>query len=366
MNCPVCASEHVHPVTNSRRIFFRCGFCGFSWSDSIPDEETSRARYGLHRNDERNEGYMSFLSRIIDRALAYTGMSCRGMPLRVIDWGSGPNPLGVKLLNQRGLESVPWDPFFASERTPPDAAFDLALCIEVAEHFMHPRHDFHDLARVLKPGAWALMHTHISPVEDEEFLRWWYIEDITHISFYSEKSLQILAAMASLSLINLEEGKIAMLRKPLPALIAGGINLDIEGQPQGNLIFNDSNPGKVRFSPGGCGRNMAENLSRLKFGTEFITVIGADAQGKQLSEASRMLGIGIAGMHSIQGASTSTYLSILDGRGNMAAAVSSMEIFEQFTPKIAAHVLEHAIDSAYTRSFGADPGSPFSVLLLDG
>jgi pseudouridine kinase len=45
--------------------------------------------------------------------------------------------------------------------------------------------------------------------------------------------------------------------------IIGGINIDIEGAPFKKLKYQDSNPGKIRLSYGGVGRNIAENLARL-------------------------------------------------------------------------------------------------------
>jgi hypothetical protein len=75
MNCPVCATADIHSVGNSRRVFSRCGFCSFSRAGpgSRPEEETSRRSYPLHQKGEPRENYSAFLSRIIDRALTYTG-----------------------------------------------------------------------------------------------------------------------------------------------------------------------------------------------------------------------------------------------------------------------------------------------------
>lgn len=366
MNCPICASNRTRPVECPKRLFFRCDFCGFSWADptDLPEEETSRRRYRLHQNNEDHEGYIAFLSRIIDRALMYIGNPRN--TLKVLDWGSGPNPIGVKLLKQRGFEAVPWDPLFANGDPPGKEVFDLAFCIETAEHFTHPVRDFRSFALSLKPGGWGFVHTHISPPGDEEFLQWWYIQDITHVSFYSEKSLEILGAIGSLSFMALEDENFAVFRRPLPVLVGGGINLDIEGRPHGKLIIRDSNPGRIHFSPGGCGRNIAENLSRLGLGTELVSVVGDDVFGEGLKESSKAGGIGIGGIHVSKGKVTSAYLSLLDNQGDMAAAVSGMDIFDDFTPKIAEKALEQAAASAYNRSFGADPEVPFSKLLIDG
>ena len=210
MNCPICTKEDLYQVHNTKRVFYRCTFCGFSFVDPTfyPDAETQKRRYELHNNSEKQKGYVDFLSDIIDRALFY-----KKNPEKVLDFGSGPNPLAVKLLKERNIDAYTWDIFFANESFPVQESFDIVLCIEVAEHFIDLQKDFYDLARVLKQNGFAFVHTHISPRTDEDFLCWWYIQDITHISFYSKKSLEILASMNSLDVISIEKEKLSIFKR---------------------------------------------------------------------------------------------------------------------------------------------------------
>ena len=210
MNCLICAREDLYQVHNIKRIFYRCKFCGFSFVDPIfyPDIETQKCRYELHNNSEKQKGYVDFLSNIIEHALFY-----KKNPEKVLDFGSGPNPLTVKLLKERNIDVYAWDIFFANESFPAQETFDIVLCIEVAEHFIDPQKDFCDIARTLKQDGFAFVHTHISPQKDEDFLSWWYIQDITHISFYSKKSLEILASMNALDLISIEKEKLSIFKR---------------------------------------------------------------------------------------------------------------------------------------------------------
>ena len=43
--------------------------------------------------------------------------------------------------------------------------------------------------------------------------------------------------------------------------VIGAVNVDISGTPQSTYVPGDSNPGHVRVTLGGVGRNIAENLS---------------------------------------------------------------------------------------------------------
>ncbi|WP_422487302.1 PfkB family carbohydrate kinase [Gudongella sp. DL1XJH-153] len=66
--------------------------------------------------------------------------------------------------------------------------------------------------------------------------------------------------------------------------VIGGINMDIAGFPHGQLIPGDSNPGKTMLSPGGVGRNIAENIALLGNRVEMYSVVGDDMYGKKLIE----------------------------------------------------------------------------------
>lgn len=52
--------------------------------------------------------------------------------------------------------------------------------------------------------------------------------------------------------------------------VLGGMNMDITGAPHASLCPGDSNPGTVRMTPGGVGRNIAENLARMGFQVELV------------------------------------------------------------------------------------------------
>jgi pseudouridine kinase len=269
-------------------------------------------------------------------------------------------------LRERGLDVSLWDPAFASSSPPPRSSFDLALCIEVAEHFLDPVADFGEYASRLKPGGYAALHTHFAPADDEEFLRWWYIEDLTHVSFYTEKSLRILGRIATLAVVSMEDGKLAIFRRPLPVLVAGGANLDVEGRPHAPLVASDSNPGVVRFAPGGTGRNIAEDLARLGVAVELVAAIGSDAAGSELEEHTAATGVGTVGLQRMEGEASSCYLAVLDADGDMAVAVNGMGIYDRFYGELALAAAERAVAHAAETSFAADLRAPFSALVLDG
>ncbi|MFA6505413.1 MAG: PfkB family carbohydrate kinase [Treponemataceae bacterium] len=367
MNCPICGRDDTIRIETARSLFNRCRNCSFAFLDPArrPSGEEAIARYALHRNSSDDPAYVSFLSAIFDRAIDIAGPGVR----RVVDWGSGPVAVGARLLAERGFEVDSWDPHFNAARLPEKAVYDLAICIEVAEHFFDPVMDFSALADRLRPGGVLALHTHFVPENDGEFKSWWYKEDLTHVSFYSIESLIRLARLTGLSPIAFESGRLAFFRRPLPVLVAGGVNWDIEGSPFAPLIPGDSNPGTVRFFAGGTARNIAEDLVHLRARTELLAAVGDDDLGRRMIASCREAGIGTEGIAVVQGHSSSTYVSILDDSGEIALALSGMGVYEAFDPEKTLVAAELALFSARAASFvprGSSDTLPFSALVVDG
>lgn len=112
--------------------------------------------------------------------------------------------------------------------------------------------------------------------------------------------------------------------------VLGGINMDITGAPHGPLCPGDSNPGTVRMTPGGVGRNIAENLARMGFDVELMSPLGNDGFATLLRQSCAQDGIGLAFAPSLPMAS-SVYLCLMDGRGDMYAAVNDMALCESLS-----------------------------------
>ena len=113
--------------------------------------------------------------------------------------------------------------------------------------------------------------------------------------------------------------------------VLGGSNMDIVGFPDSRLNLHDSNPGKVKISLGGVGRNIAENLVYLGVNTKLISAIGDDLYGKRILDHASNIGLYMENSLVLSQRPTSTYLAILDENGDMNAAISQMDIFDEFT-----------------------------------
>lgn len=127
-------------------------------------------------------------------------------------------------------------------------------------------------------------------------------------------------------------GRGYVLRSGSYAVVVGGVNVDIGGRSFAPLVAQDSNPGTVRLSLGGVGRNIAHNLALLGTDVHLLTAYGDDLHGERVAASCSELGIDLSHALRIAGGATSTYLYLTDHRGEMALAVSDMEICKKITP----------------------------------
>ncbi len=116
------------------------------------------------------------------------------------------------------------------------------------------------------------------------------------------------------------------------AVVVGGVNMDIGGTSAQPLRSADSNPGRVTMSLGGVGRNIAHNMALLGVDTRLLTAFGDDLYAQKIAASCGELGIDISRSLQVPGGATSTYLFINDERGDMALAVSDMDIYDHMTP----------------------------------
>ncbi len=114
--------------------------------------------------------------------------------------------------------------------------------------------------------------------------------------------------------------------------VIGGVNMDISGTPDAELRSGDSNPGRVTVSPGGVGRNIAENLCRLGRKVSLVTVLGNDTYADVIRAHCRNIGIDLSRSITDPMGRTSTYLCLNEQNGDLHAAVSDMKICELLTP----------------------------------
>ncbi len=148
--------------------------------------------------------------------------------------------------------------------------------------------------------------------------------------------------------------EIGMTDSSKPYVLVFGLSIyDIFGFAKTNYRAYDSNPGKVKVSCGGVCRNIAENMARIGMNTKFISILGEDEKGQAILANASKMGLDMHDSLIIKGASTPTYLAILDEKGEMVSAVVDIEIANCFSKEEVDKRAE-VIKAAEYMFFGAD------------
>lgn len=140
-------------------------------------------------------------------------------------------------------------------------------------------------------------------------------------------------------------GKGYVIREESFVAVLGGANLDVLGFPKDRFSPGDSCPGTVLQSSGGVGRNIAENLARLKVPVRFLTLLGEDMNGDFLMEETQQTGVDVSYIKRVREYPTGIYLAIQNEEGEMISAISQTAIYDEMDesyPEAVLPVLETA------------------------
>ncbi len=135
------------------------------------------------------------------------------------------------------------------------------------------------------------------------------------------------------------------------AVVVGGANVDFKARSNAKVTSHTSNPGVGSMTPGGVGRNIAENLARLGDLVYLVTVVGRDPMGDNLVDHTAAAGVRIEHVMRTD-RPTGTYTAVLDFDGELIVAIADMEATAELGPE-QLHRARYVIGSA-------------GVLVLDG
>lgn len=113
--------------------------------------------------------------------------------------------------------------------------------------------------------------------------------------------------------------------------VIGGANVDITATSRERFIARDSNPGTVRLSFGGVGRNIAHNLALLGDEVRFVTRFGGDAFGQMLQVSCREIGMDLSLCDTDPTLPSACFASLNDCNGEMLGGVADMVVTESIS-----------------------------------
>jgi hypothetical protein len=190
---------------------YHCRACELIFKDeaAIVSPESELKVYKQHNNTEENLGYVAMFRDFIDK----TVMPHKAQIETALDFGSGPNPVLAGMLEREGFQTDHYDKFFAPEKVYEGKHYDLITSTEVIEHIADLQGVMQLFSEHLNPGGYLALMTQFHDNTPEQYLKWWYRRDPTHIVFYRPKSFEKVAEKLGLTLRYHDDKKIVLLQK---------------------------------------------------------------------------------------------------------------------------------------------------------
>ena len=191
MLCNICGSDAVESFqTSDQKIYWNCSHCGgkFLDKDFLLKSNDEKERYLEHNNEIDDPEYRAFLAKLA-KPLKEKILPCS----KGLDFGCGHGPALADMFKKDGFEVLLYDPFFYPDTKVLSQQYDFITCTETAEHFHDPWKEFNTLNNLLKPGGWLGIMTCFLTTDDM-FESWYYRRDPTHVTFYAEKTFQVIAS----------------------------------------------------------------------------------------------------------------------------------------------------------------------------
>jgi SAM-dependent methyltransferase len=210
--CKICGkktTQFKHPKFDM--VFHECEHCSFMFKDESMylSQEDELSVYNQHENSLENMGYVNYLNNFIDTAV--TPFIKTG---KVLDFGSGPNPVLSMLLKQAGEFVVDiYDYYYSPFKIYETKTYDLITSTEVIEHIQDPLSYFKLFYELLNKGGILSIMTLFRPSSRNEFFNWFYIRDKSHISFFNLQSFQRIASLVGFKLIYHNDYRVVVFKK---------------------------------------------------------------------------------------------------------------------------------------------------------
>jgi hypothetical protein len=195
-----------------QREYFHCSTCDLLQSnpESWLGLQEEKTRYETHENDPDNFFYQQYLLKLLNPMLEYISIHTT----KGLDYGSGPTKGMESLILKKGGHCESYDPlFYPRQNCELINQFDYILCSEACEHFYNPRQEFNFLNHYLKKNGVLAIRTEFVKDDRKELVQWYYLNDPTHVIFFSTHTWQWLANEMRWSILLDDKKSIVLFKK---------------------------------------------------------------------------------------------------------------------------------------------------------
>jgi pseudouridine kinase len=114
-------------------------------------------------------------------------------------------------------------------------------------------------------------------------------------------------------------------------VVIGASNNDIVLRTDKKAVLHDSNPGTMKVTDGGVGRNITETLARLGHDVTFMTALAEDEPGRRIRKNLELLSVNVINER-VQ--KTPVYAAIMDDDGDLVCGVADMDGITRLGPSL--------------------------------
>jgi len=189
-----------------KSTYHKCTACDFISKDvaSYVTPEQEKKIYDTHNNSANDPVYLAYFQDFIDACLSKFMVASNS----ALDFGSGPTPVLAQILRQNfALEVDIYDKYYAPDKVYEGKQYDLITVTEVVEHLEDPMAYFALFTSLLKPGGALAMMTQFHHNDEERFEHWHYRRDESHVSFFTPKTMAMIADKIGLEIVYIDTHK---------------------------------------------------------------------------------------------------------------------------------------------------------------
>jgi hypothetical protein len=192
-------------------LTYHCKACEFIFKDpdAIVSLEKELKVYEQHNNSEENLGYVGMFQDFMDK----TFLPYKNHIRTILDFGSGPTPVLAKLMQKDGFDVEHYDKFFSPQKVYEGKTYDLITSTEVIEHIADIQAVLELFSEHLNSDGYLAVMTQFHTDVPQEYLKWWYRRDPTHISFFRPKTFEVLARKYGLTVLFHDSKKLILMQK---------------------------------------------------------------------------------------------------------------------------------------------------------
>ena len=195
MLCRICNSSSSQYYKDTR-VFHKCPQCSLIFTDQTLDKVSAEKHYKGQWENSNKEHIIALADKLLTIINKYR------KPSRILDFGSGSGSITDEFLS-RGIDTTPYEPMAHGSLANHNYQnmFDTVIATEVIEHLPNLWDELKNIMGVLTNDGIAVFTTLMTnafidtPNEQFAFRKWWYKDDLTHVSFFCNRSLAKLAEL---------------------------------------------------------------------------------------------------------------------------------------------------------------------------